>query len=184
LSPTSPLNAVKRHPEYYFKDGDLYFLVGTTNFCVHSYFFARDSTQFRNELSACPSVGELPKGSKDSAIQLERATADEFASFLWTYYNRKFDDYSAADVATWTGIIKVAFEYDFPAVKDFAIRGLESKFEIAPADRISLYRKYKADKKYLTPLFLKMIQREEWPSNDEIDILGHDATTLISRARE
>ncbi len=58
-------------------------------FRVHSYFLKRDSAKFREQLDAAPEPGKKRKGSEEScAIQISDTTPDEFAKFLWVFYNR------------------------------------------------------------------------------------------------
>lgn len=62
--------------------------VDNTFFCVHSYFFIRDSVKFKDELTAPPEAGKPRKGSSESsAIHIRDATPEEFAKFLWVFYN-------------------------------------------------------------------------------------------------
>jgi len=106
MAPTSPLDRVERHHEYYLPGGDLFLLVcrpeftnhlhatdhpyqvDNTFFSVHSFFFIRDSGKFKKELTAPPEGGKPRKGSSESsAIHIRDATPDEFAKFLWVFYN-------------------------------------------------------------------------------------------------
>jgi hypothetical protein len=62
--------------------------VDNTFFSVHSFFFIRDSGKFRKELTAPPEGGKPRKGSSEgSAIHIRDATPEEFAKFLWVFYN-------------------------------------------------------------------------------------------------
>ncbi|KAH9006218.1 hypothetical protein EDB86DRAFT_697166 [Lactarius hatsudake] len=42
----TPDDSFVRHDSYFFKDGNVTFLVGGTLYCVHRYFFSRDSVYF------------------------------------------------------------------------------------------------------------------------------------------
>ncbi|KAI0263858.1 hypothetical protein BC834DRAFT_885912, partial [Gloeopeniophorella convolvens] len=42
--------AFTRHEMYFFEDGNITFLVDNTLFCVHRYFFVRDSSYFAKRL--------------------------------------------------------------------------------------------------------------------------------------
>ena len=55
---------------------------------MHSYFLKRDSPKFREDLNATPEPGKQRKGAEESsAIQIRDATPEEFAKFLWVFYN-------------------------------------------------------------------------------------------------
>ncbi|KAH9051013.1 hypothetical protein EDB83DRAFT_2629265 [Lactarius deliciosus] len=47
----APDNSFIRHDVYFFKDGNVTFLVDGTLYCVHRYFFSRDSVYFSTRLS-------------------------------------------------------------------------------------------------------------------------------------
>ena len=57
-------------------------------FKVHKYFFERESAYFAPKLTTPASPGTPLQGSGDGiAIVLDDVTADEFARFLWVFYN-------------------------------------------------------------------------------------------------
>lgn len=59
-------------------------------FCVHSYFFQRESQRFRDIMaSPAPKVQGFRQGETDtSAILLKDVSVEDFAKFLWVFYNR------------------------------------------------------------------------------------------------
>lgn len=83
-------------------------------------------------------------------------------------------------------ILKIAHEYDFPAVKTFALNHLENKKDIQLSQRIDLYRQYHVDKKLIIPLFIELLLRDEieWLNDEEIDDIGFDVAKYLFRARE
>lgn len=65
----------------------VYMQVGETLFKIHKFFFERDSSHFRG-LTNPASPGRTPIGTSDSeAYKLDNVNADEFARFLWIFYN-------------------------------------------------------------------------------------------------
>ena len=103
------------------------------------------------------------------------------AQYLWLV-SRRFDQYLAS-VHEWTSILKISCNYDFPGVKDFTVRGLES-CDIPIANRIKLYQKYEVDSSYVVPLFVKLSLRAEGPTDEETDVMGTKVALIIYRARE
>ena len=83
----------------------------------------------------------------------------------------------------WTSILKIACAYDFPGVKDFAVRGLES-CDIPIANRIRLYRTFDVDAHYIIPWFVRLCLREDGPTDGETEIMGTKVSLIIYRARE
>ena len=58
-------------------------------FRVHRYFFDRESKWFGGKLEAPASPGGKLMGSDPStAIILDELSADDFAKFLWVFYNK------------------------------------------------------------------------------------------------
>ena len=62
--------------------------VENIRFRVHRYFFERESVYFSRKLAIPASPGKPPKGSQDdNAIILPDLTPEQFATFLWVFYN-------------------------------------------------------------------------------------------------
>ena len=106
MSPSAdPLKSLTKHEKYYINGADLSFLVSfsfkyiyfllkysiqveNVLFRVHRYFFERESGYFVKQLATPASPGKEPKGTQDtSAIPLDNVTVEEFAIFLWVFYN-------------------------------------------------------------------------------------------------
>jgi hypothetical protein len=63
------------------------FQLGNDLYRIHSYFFLRESSFFRQALVA-PGPGIIPKGSSEAnAFVLEDIRGEEFEQFLWVFYN-------------------------------------------------------------------------------------------------
>lgn len=62
--------------------------VGRYHFRVHRYFFERESNYFQRELLAPAAPGGQRSGiSETSSIVLSDVGPEEFARFLWVFYN-------------------------------------------------------------------------------------------------
>ncbi|KAK0454519.1 hypothetical protein EV421DRAFT_1757269 [Armillaria borealis] len=181
--PSSKLTGIKRHEVYYLKGGDIYFLVDECLFKVHRYFFERESSKFRQMFSGPTSPGKEPEGSSpSSAFKLSNITAEDFAHFVWVFYNPKHSLYDAS-TAVWVTILRFAYDWSFPEVKALAIRELERK-TINLVDRIILYQECKIDPSLLVPLYAKLCSRDEPLSTEESVRLGVETTVRIFQARE
>lgn len=61
--------------------------VEKTLFCVHGYFFTRESPKFKEKLTA-GLEGDVKKGTTDNdAILLTGVLPAEFEKLLWVFYN-------------------------------------------------------------------------------------------------
>ncbi|KAH9915391.1 uncharacterized protein B0H18DRAFT_96695 [Fomitopsis serialis] len=183
ISVDTSLEKVKRHPKYYLSGGDIHFLVENYLFRVHRYFFERESAFFREKFAVAAPPGQQPKGSTDAhAFPLEDVLANDFARFLWVFYNPKYSIYDAT-VEDWSAILKLAFDWRFAEVKKLCVRELE-KFEIPALRKIELYQAYELDKKLLIPSYIAMCMRPEPLSIKEGRQLGLETALLLATARE
>ncbi|KAF9525016.1 hypothetical protein CPB83DRAFT_819340 [Crepidotus variabilis] len=174
----------KFHPVYNLRGGDFYILADSTMFRVHSHFFIEGSPKFKDELpreDVYPSSNVIGSLSKPYEIQI--VTKDELSKFLWVFYNPRYSDYSAT-VEDWRGILKVACAYNFPKIKRLATTGLEQNKDLSVAERIKIYREFNVGEQYLIPLVIELVTREDYPSDDEVVLLGHPISLLVSRIRE
>ncbi|KII86834.1 hypothetical protein PLICRDRAFT_55732 [Plicaturopsis crispa FD-325 SS-3] len=182
---SSPATAayLVRHRDYYLPSGDVTFLVGETLFKIHKFFFERDSSHFRG-LTNPASPGRTPIGTSDSeAYKLDNVNADEFARFLWIFYNPKYDEYEAA-YNDWVTILRLAHDWQFIEVKAFAVRRLEMIPDLDDIQKIVLYRTYQVDDKYLIPSFAALCSRQAILSIAEAKQLDLETVIQIMRARE
>ncbi|PBK86875.1 hypothetical protein ARMGADRAFT_1085994 [Armillaria gallica] len=180
---SSKLTGIKKHEAYYLKGGDIYFLVDECMFRVHRYFFERESSKFRQMFSCPTPPGKEPEGSSpSSAFKLSDITSEDFAHFVWVFYNPRHSLYDAS-TPVWVTILRLAYDWSFPEVKALAIRELERK-TINLVERIILYQECKVDQSLLVPLFAKLCSRDDPLSTEESVRLGVETTVRIFQARE
>ena len=127
--PNSPSRVIRNDREYYLPGGDLFVLVESTLFRIHSYFFTRESRMWRH------SLGNTTKG-RESNNPLDLNTdvypfspiiPTDFASFLWVFYNPRHSLYETTE-AHWLTIQRYAIIWDMQEVLNLAYR------ELAPYD--------------------------------------------------
>ncbi|KAF5316879.1 hypothetical protein D9611_003697 [Ephemerocybe angulata] len=179
------MKCLEHHPQYYLVGGDLFLLIGTTVFRIHSYFFKREAKNFYTKLIDPAFIGDEKRGTtEDTAIIIETATVEEFEHFLWVFYNPRYDVYEA-DIRVWFTILRLAHEWDFPEVTRFALREVKRREnEIGLVERIVLYQTYHAPAEFLVPLFAELCARPTSPTDEETHLLGFEQTVKIYRARE
>lgn len=61
--------------------------VEKTLFRIHSYFFIRDSVKFNKLLQPSATAGHLREGSQSNPIVVPDILPEDFATFLWVFYN-------------------------------------------------------------------------------------------------
>ncbi|KAJ3559850.1 hypothetical protein NP233_g11159 [Leucocoprinus birnbaumii] len=175
------------HPEYHIRGGDLYLRVDKTIFRIHSYFFVRESQYWKDELAGPVSPGDeqLKKGmDEQNAIIIEEEKPEDFAQFLWVFYNNSFGNFSKATREDWSVILHFAAKWGFKEVKELAVRHLESMDDIGLVDRIQLYQANKVAEKYLFTHYVKLAERKEMLGLEEARALGMETYVTIQQARE
>ncbi|KAF8622947.1 hypothetical protein AX15_006622 [Amanita polypyramis BW_CC] len=152
---------------------------GDTLFRVHSYFFTRESLMFKQSLEA-PDEGR--KGTSDSnALVLENTTAEQFATFLWLFYNPDFSRATTSE--KWIIILDLAHRWAFPQVKALAISSLEG-ISLSLIERIALYQKYRAPMEIILPHYAALCARPSMLTLEEMKIIGSPAAIMIFSVRE
>ncbi|KAJ6598656.1 hypothetical protein B0H10DRAFT_2323889 [Mycena sp. CBHHK59/15] len=174
------IQGVKPHKDYFLTGGDLHFIVEESEFCVHRYFFQRESPRF-NALLAPTSPGKVPQGgSKLTAIKLQDVVVKDFERFLWVFYNPTYSLYDAT-VSDWSCILRLAYDWQFAEVVKLAVRELE-KMPMSVVERIVLYQKHHISEDLLVPHYASLCARGYPLDLDESEQLGMTTVVLLNQA--
>ncbi|KAG9312167.1 hypothetical protein JVU11DRAFT_7458 [Chiua virens] len=177
------VSRVVHHKDYYLRGGDMTVLVENHLYRIHSYFFDRESLFFRQKFSTSDSGAEEGRGSTDSnAYTLEDVKSEDFARFLWVFYNPKYSVYEAP-LETWLSILKLANRWSFDSVKELSVRELE-KIEIEPTEKITIYHDNNISRLYLIPSYIDVCKRDKPLSFREGMKLGMETVLRVAEARE
>lgn len=177
------VSRVVHHKDYYLRGGDMTVLVENHLYRIHSYFFERESLFFRQKLVAGPADDGEGRGSNDSdAYTLEDVKSEDFARFLWVFYNPKYSIYEAP-LETWLSILRLATRWGFNSVKELTVRELE-KLEIESIEKIAIYHEYGISKLYLIPSYITVVKRGKPLSFTEGMKLGMETVLRVADARE
>ncbi|KZP28654.1 hypothetical protein FIBSPDRAFT_947479 [Athelia psychrophila] len=123
-----------RHSQYYFKDGNIVFLVEEVLYNVHRYFFERDSAHFRSILESGQWADE------EDPIVLPDVKCGDFDEFLAILYPTDFRRPIEKTTAQWTSILHLAAKWVFESIQLLAIDNLTAT--AIPVDKIVLGRRY------------------------------------------
>ncbi|KZP05989.1 hypothetical protein FIBSPDRAFT_1053788 [Athelia psychrophila] len=123
-----------RHPQYYFKDGNLVFLIEEVLYNVHRYFFERDSAHFRSILESVQGVDEK------NPIVLSDVSCSDFDEFLAILYPTDFRCPTEKTTAQWTSVLHLAAKWGFESIQLLAVDKLTAT--AIPVDKIVLGRRY------------------------------------------
>ncbi|THH02052.1 hypothetical protein EW145_g6806, partial [Phellinidium pouzarii] len=200
--------SLTRHPSFYIDSGDVVFLVESQLFKAHRHFFVRESNTFRDIMCRPTATGVALMGSSDSCpIELCEVTAEEFARFLWVFYDPSAStvitkiksslanfvnaltltsDYNyVASVGKWSSILRLAHIWRFPKVKELAVREMD-KLEVAPVDRAVMAREFEVDpaRKWLDSAYAALGARDAPLTKTEGLRLGLDVVLQLAEVRE
>jgi len=151
---------------------------------IHSYFFERESLFFRQKVNNANNNGDTELGSTDSnAYTLEDVKSEDFARFLWVFYNPKYSVYDAP-LETWLSILKLANRWTFDNVKELSVRELEKIDTIEAVEKISIYHDNNISRLYLIPSYIAVCKRDKPLSFTEGMKLGMETVLRVAEARE
>ncbi|KAJ7936683.1 hypothetical protein B0H13DRAFT_1549161, partial [Mycena leptocephala] len=171
------LQGVRPVKDWTLIGGDLHIIAEDREYCIHRYFFERESLKFRT-LLASPSPGQPQQGSSHlTAIKLHNVTAKDFEKFLWVFYNPTYSLYDAT-VADWSCILHLAHDWKFAEVVQLAIRELE-KMTMSVVERIALYQQHGVSEDLLIPHYAALCTRGYPLDFPESDRLGMATVVLI-----
>ncbi|KAG6877956.1 hypothetical protein C0993_001574 [Termitomyces sp. T159_Od127] len=152
------------------------------HFRVHRYFFERESLFFQRQLANPASPGAAARGSTEGTAIILEEHPDDFAKFLWVFYNPRYSLYDTS-VDNWKVILRLAHKWEFMEIKNLVVRELE-KLEMPDVDRIATYQNHDVDRNYLIPRYAALCEREQPLTLEEGTQLGMATTLMIARARE
>jgi hypothetical protein len=173
---------MKRHEEYYFRDGNICFLVENRIFRLHRFFFERESDYFRDRLGPSNEGEPGEDGSPNSPYRICDVTSEEFAQFVWVWYNPKYS-FAKQSREKWLTILRVATRWRFHEIRKLAIRHLE-EMAFQPIEKISIYKEYDVDHELLLPAYVSLCRSPTLPSPAEGKILTLETVLKIASARE
>ncbi|KAN0081374.1 hypothetical protein V8E55_008998 [Tylopilus felleus] len=177
------VSRVVHHKDFYLRGGDMTVLVENHLYRIHSYFFERESLFFRQKIISTSNNGDQELGSTDqNAYTLEDVKSEDFARFLWVFYNPKYSIYEAP-LETWLSILKLANRWTFESVKELSVRELE-KIEIEPVEKIAIYHDNTISRLYLLPSYIAVCKRDKPLTFSEGMKLGMETVLRVAEARE
>ncbi|KZP04073.1 hypothetical protein FIBSPDRAFT_767982, partial [Athelia psychrophila] len=160
-----------RHPQYYFEDGNVVFLIEDTVYNVHRYFFARDSTHFR----------AVQRTAAIEPCMLSGVNCADFDEFLAILYPTDFRRPAKKTTARWISVLHLAAEWDFTNIKFLAIGNLTATATVI--DKIVLGRRYSITD-WLPGAYEAVCTRADPLNLEEGMKLGVEDTVRTSAARQ
>jgi len=174
----------KHDPGYYFKDGNIIFLVENDLFRVHRHFFIRESAVFRDMLSlpASPDT-EVEGDSDDKPIILEGIKSSDFRALMWMWYDPDYKRVSSS-ASTWYSIISLADRWQFETVGKIAFEAYAALPGVDAMEKIEVCERYGFKRSIVSNAFWTVCSRNYPLTYREAEKLGWVACNLIAAVRD
>ena len=123
----SSIKILFQHNTYYLPEGDLFIKIDNILFCVHTYFFTRESIIWRNILETTHrgwSINDLIEIGIHIPYSTT-ATVKLFAHFLWVFYNPTYYKYTTTR-EIWDQIYNYALllNWEFDKIQELCWQGI------------------------------------------------------------
>ncbi|KAI0250018.1 hypothetical protein BJV78DRAFT_1376972 [Lactifluus subvellereus] len=165
-----------RHERYFFKDGNITFLVDFTLYCIHRYFFSRDSEYFATLFTQ---LGALDHEPLSTIISLGDIECRDFDAFLSVIYPENFEEHNLS-YEEWVSVLHLSTRWGFASIRQLALAFTAPP---TPYDRLLLARAHSVDH-WVLPALSALCERTAPLSLDEARQMKIDDVVLVATARE
>ncbi|KAI9508002.1 hypothetical protein F5148DRAFT_980530, partial [Russula earlei] len=165
-----------RHDKYYFKDGNITFLVDGTLYCVHRYFFGRDSTYFSTRLDH---LGIREHEALSIIVSLADVERKDFEAFLSVLYPDDFEEHGLS-YEQWKSVLHLSTRWGFASIRKLALRTINPP---TPFDQLLLARSYSIDD-WVLPALAALCERTVPLSLNEARLMSVEDVVLVTTVRE
>ncbi|KAF8504683.1 hypothetical protein F5888DRAFT_774080 [Russula emetica] len=164
------------HHKYFFKDGNVSFLVDGTLYCVHRYFFSRDSVYFSTRFDQ---LGIRDHEALSITISLSNVERKDLDAFLSILYPENFEQHDLS-YEEWKSVLHLSTRWDFASIRRLALNNIQPP---TPYDRLLLARTYSVDD-WVIPALSALCEREASLSLDEARQMDIEDVVLVATVRE
>ncbi|KAI9465234.1 hypothetical protein BJY52DRAFT_672786 [Lactarius psammicola] len=165
-----------RHNKYFFGDGNVTFLVDGFLYCVHLYFFSRDSVYFSTRLSQ---LGARDLEASSTIVSLGEVECKDFDAFLSVLYPEDFEEHDLS-YEQWRSVLHLSTRWGFTTLRKLALRSIKPP---TLYDRLLLARTYAVDH-WIVPALTALCERTTPLSLDEARRMNIEDVVLVASVRE
>ncbi|KAH9032570.1 hypothetical protein EDB85DRAFT_1202161 [Lactarius pseudohatsudake] len=180
LTPTSTYPGIddsfQRHNTYFFKDGNISFLVDGTLYCVHRFFFSRDSAYFSTRLAQ---LGTRDHEALTTLVSLGDVEREDFEALLSVIYPKDFEEHSLS-YRQWKSVLHLSTRWGFASIRRLALKSINPP---TPHDRLILARTYTVGQ-WVRPALTALCERAEPLSLTEALQMRMEDVVLVAAVRE
>ncbi|KAH9051019.1 hypothetical protein EDB83DRAFT_2169044, partial [Lactarius deliciosus] len=165
-----------RHGKYFFKDGNVTFLVDGILYCVHRYFFSRDSVYFSTRFAQ---LGVRDHEASSTTVSLGDIEREDFEAFLSVLYPENFEERDLS-YEQWRSVLHLSTRWGFASLRKLALRSINPPTSY---DRLILARTYAVDD-WILPALTALCERKAPLSLDEARGMSMEDVVLVASVRE
>ncbi|KAI0060616.1 hypothetical protein BV25DRAFT_1807240 [Artomyces pyxidatus] len=179
---TTAIELVEKHHRFFFEDGNLIFTVEGILYCVHRYYFVRDSPYFASRLPA----PDARTGSTtfDPTDEIWRGiTGADIDAFLSILFPLNFDSCDICSVEAWASVLHLSTKWGFASIRRLALRNLVPITDALPVERLRLAREY-AVEEWILPALTALCTRPTCPTLEEARRMVDADVVVVYTVRE
>ncbi|KAI0002244.1 hypothetical protein BJV74DRAFT_43321 [Russula compacta] len=165
-----------RHDTYFFKDGNITFMVDGTLYCVHRYFFSRDSAYFSTKFFQ---LGVRDHETLRTIVSLGDIERRDFEALLSVMYPENFDEHDLS-YEQWRSVLHLSTRWGFSSLRRLALRSVKPP---TPCDQLLLARTYGIDH-WVLPALSALCERTTPLSLKEARQMNIEDVVLVATVRE
>ncbi|KAI9465226.1 hypothetical protein BJY52DRAFT_1114002, partial [Lactarius psammicola] len=165
-----------QHNKYFFKDGNVTFLVDGFLYCVHRYFFSRDSLYFSTRFAQ---LGVRDHEASSTIVSLGDVECKDFEAFLSVLYPENFEEQDLS-YEQWRSVLHLSTRWGFASLRKLALRSIKPP---TASDRLLLARTYAVDH-WIVPALTALCERTASLSLDEAHGMSMEDVVLVATIRE
>ncbi|KAH9067696.1 hypothetical protein EDB87DRAFT_1573273 [Lactarius vividus] len=172
----TPDESFIQHDAYFFEDGNVTFLVDGTMYCVHRYFFSRDSVYFSARFTQ---LGVCDHEALSTIISIGDVERKDFEALLSILYPANFEAHELT-YEQWKSVLHLSTRWGFASLRKLAIKSIEPP---TPHDQFVLARTYSVDH-WVLPALTALCERSFPLSLDEARQMNMEDVVLVATVRE
>ncbi|KAH9022414.1 hypothetical protein EDB84DRAFT_1252487, partial [Lactarius hengduanensis] len=172
----TPDDSFIRHDVYFFKDGNITFLVDGTLYCVHRYFFSRDSVYFSTRFTR---LGVCDHEALPTIISIGDVERNDFEALLSILYPANFEARELT-YEQWKSVLHLSTRWGFASLRKLALNSIRPP---TSHDQLVLARTYSVDH-WVLPALTALCKRTLPLSLDEARQMKMEDVVLVARVRE
>ncbi|KAH9014812.1 hypothetical protein EDB83DRAFT_2232898 [Lactarius deliciosus] len=169
-------NSFVRHHAYFFMDGNVTFLIDGMLYCVHRYFFSRDSVYFSTRFAQ---LGVRDHEALPTIISLGDIKRNDFEALLSILYPANFEAHKLT-YEQWKSILHLSTRWGFASIRKLALESIKPP---TPHDKFVLARTYSINH-WILPALIALCERTLPLSLDEAQQMSLEDVILVATVRE